>query len=207
MKKLLHFAMKEEAASVVEIPEEVQLPTFIELEDKDYDVWVTGIGTPAIVRAIDIVPWDNYFEIVNIGYAGCNEDSLNLGDIAQVKRVSHLDFYLPGNEPTVHPYIDNENLLFIRELNLPLVECMSSNRFVTNDHLNYIYNGGCYVTGLYDMEAATLYDLAKGKGKYLTSVKVVSDKLSSEEFDSSVVSLKERLVEAVNIVLGIEKEN
>lgn len=202
MKKLIHFAMPEEAASL--IGEVVETIPYLK-ECEEYDVWITGIGAPNIIRAISLIDISNYNEVYNIGYCGTNMTNFKVGDLVQVKEARHLDFKLPDYEPTEIPNRESEVLSF-RDYELPLEVCFSSNRFVTNEHLQYIWNNGPMTIGLYDMEVAILFDIFKPYLIPLTSIKVVSDNLSSEQFDESLVILKDRLKEAVDLILRKEEK-
>ena len=123
----------------------------------DEEVLVTGVGAVNILRALRDVPRDT--PIRNIGYAGSN--SIPVGTEVRVGRVK-----------LYHPHYTYDEPVFQLDGDVP---CYTSCDFVTETEITE----PC----VFDMELAFI--LALGFTN-VTAVKIVSDSLSTEEFEKSI---------------------
>ena len=123
----------------------------------DEKVLVTGVGAVNILQALRDVPRDT--PIRNIGYAGSN--SIPVGTEVRVGRV---ELY--------HPHYAYEEPVFQMDGDVP---CYTSCDFVTETEITE----PC----VFDMELAFI--LALGFTN-VTAVKIVSDSLSTEEFEKNI---------------------
>ena len=122
------------------------------------DVLVTGVGAVNILRALANVPRDT--PIRNIGYAGSN--SIPIGTRVRVGKVS-----------LYHPHYDYTEPTFQLDGDVP---CYTSCDFVTETQITE----PC----VFDMELAFI--LAMGFTD-VTAEKIVSDSLSTEEFEQALL--------------------
>ena len=121
------------------------------------EVLVTGVGAVNILRALRDVPRDT--PIRNIGYAGSN--SIPVGTEVCVGRVELYHQHFAYEEPVFQ--LDGD------------VPCYTSCDFVTETEITE----PC----VFDMELAFI--LAMGFTN-VTAVKIVSDSLSTEEFEKNI---------------------
>lgn len=119
---------------------------------------VTGVGFGNVYRALADVPRDT--PIVNIGYAGSN--TIPKGTVCVIKECRHY-----------HPTVEYAEDFY--EFNSGKYICYTSDDFVTHTDIKEPV--------VFDME---LYAILSMGFTNVTAIKIVSDNLSLEEYESEV---------------------
>ena len=127
------------------------------LVDSDEPVLVTGVGALNVYQALKDIPRDTF--IHNYGYAGSNKIP-----IGTTVRIGKVELY--------HPKTQYEEHGFMLDGNTP---CFTSCDFVTETEI--------VEDCVFDMELAFILGMGF---KNVTAIKVVSDNLSKEEYDSHI---------------------
>ena len=135
---------------------------------------ITGIGKQ--VTAISLTKYlcnnENPDLIINIGYAGSTD--IDIGKWVNISRVYNYEWEIPGEEKYVMISGGSQKLEIINNSNLEVVECYTSESFVTETDINE------HVA--FDMELHSISLICDMNNIHLLALKKISDNLSLDNY-------------------------
>ena len=172
MKNILYIcAMEKEAKQIAEKLNMSEIENnLFENKDENKRLLITGIGKQ--LTAINLTEYlcKNYKPdlIINIGYAGSTD--IEIGKWVNISRVYNYEWEIPGEEKYVMIAGGSQRLEIIDNANIEMVECYSSESFVTETDIEE------HVA--FDMELHSISLICDLNNIQLISFKKISDNLS-----------------------------
>lgn len=197
MKKILFMcAMEKEGRQIAEKLEMKEIGDNL-FENKEKRLLISGIGKQ--VTAIKLTKYLCENEkpdlIINIGYAGSTD--IAIGKWVGISRVYNYEWEIPGEEKFVMNVGGSQNLKKIDNEEIEMVECYSSESFVTETNIEG------HVA--FDMELHSISLICDFNNIPLVSIKKISDNLSLGDYYNNLDS--ENVFELVSFLNLLNFEN
>ncbi len=192
-----------------------------EIKHQSVVLCFSGIGKVNAASATAyLIKTFNITHIINIGTVGTHIPNINIFDILLINKCYYLDVdvtsfnYELGQVPKEKPFFGLSNSLNQNLIDLfnehgvfyKLKNLGTSDWFIDRNNYLKFKNKNFELVSCFDMELTAIAQVCSKSNVKLSGIKIVSDnlnnmKISSEQFDSTLVKISSKLTEILFLIL------